>query len=333
MRAGDLGITIGSLERGPRNAITDVEGVLVGHTTLASDDVRSGVTAVVPAALTAERTTLPAGLAVGNGYGKFIGATQLDELGMIETPILLTSTLSAFRVADALVAYVLELPAHRETTTLNPVVGETNDGYLSDIRSRPVGHEDVVAAIDGAGEEVAEGCVGAGTGTVALGYKGGIGTASRRVAVSGETHTVGALVQSNFGGTLTAAGVPLPADRLLATAPPEPDGNSCMIVVATDAPLDARQLQRVARRAVYAMARVGASYSNSSGDYAIAFGTHGRPPDDTELDELFAGTMDAVEEALLNSVFTAETTYGYRGRVAYAVPLDGLLQSQPWSRA
>ncbi|UYM06476.1 P1 family peptidase [Solicola gregarius] len=320
MRATDLGITIGRFDTGPRNAITDVEGVLVGHTTVVADDVRSGVTAVVPEALTTWRTTLPAGLAVGNGHGKLIGATQIDEMGAIETPILLTSTLSAYRVADALVTYMLNLPEHHDTITLNPVVGETNDGFLSDIRSRPIREEHVVAAIESAGREVVEGCVGAGTGTVALGYKGGIGTASRVVDVAGETRTVGALVQSNFGGTLTAAGVRMPAQELLATTPPEPDGNSCMIVVATDAPLDARQLQRVARRAVYAMARVGARYSNSSGDYAIAFGSHGAPPADSALNEIFEGTMDAVEEALLNSLFTAETTYGYRGRAAHAVP-------------
>lgn len=337
MRAGDLGITIGRFAPGERNAITDVEGVRVGHTTLTGGDVRSGVTAIVPETLLAERTTLPAGLAVGNGFGKLIGATQLDELGAIETPILLTSTLSAYRVADALVTYVLDMPAHRDTISLNPVVGETNDGYLSDIRSRPIREEHVRFAINDAGVDVAEGCVGAGTGTVALGYKAGIGTASRLAEVAGEQRTVGALVQSNFGGTLTVAGVPMPAEDALPDSPPEPDGNSCMIVIATDAGTDARQLGRIARRAVYAMGRVGASYSHGSGDYAIAFGMGGEPPEDAALDGVFAATMDAVEEALLNSLFMAETTRGFRGRIARAVPTgQGEATSgysQPWSRA
>lgn len=332
MRVRDLGITIGRFEPGERNAITDVAGVRVGHTTLSYDDVRSGVTAIVPDRLVSERTTLPAGLAVGNGYGKLIGATQVEELGEIETPILLTSTLSAYRVADALVTYMLALPAHHDTISLNPVVGETNDGYLSDIRSRPVRAEHVLDAIESAGGAVAEGCVGAGTGTVALGYKGGIGTASRIVDVAGEQRTVGALVQSNFGGTLTVAGTPMPAEKVLSPKPPEPDGNSCMIVVATDASLDSRQLGRVARRAVFAMGRVGASYSHGSGDYALAFGTPGTPgmpPPDAALNGMFAAAMDVVEEALLNSLFLAETTRGYRGRIACAVPLH----NHPWSRA
>lgn len=332
MRVRELGITIGPYEPGERNAITDVTGVRVGHTTLAYDDVRSGVTAIVPEALVSQRTSIPAALSVGNGFGKLIGVTQIDEVGGVETPILLTGTLSAYRVADALVTYMLQLPAHRDTVSLNPVVGETNDGHLSDIRVRPVRAEHVFDAIDGAGDSVAEGCVGAGTGTVALGYKGGIGTSSRTVDVDGERRTVGALVQSNFGGTLTVAGTPMPAEKLLGTTPPEPSGNSCMIVLATDANVDARQLGRVARRAVFAMGRVGASYSHGSGDYAIAFGTRdsaGRPPPDAALDGLFAATMDAVEEALLNSLFMAETTRGFRGRVAYAVPVH----NHPWSRA
>ena len=332
MRARELGITVGRYEPGENNAITDVEGVLVGHTTLAYDDVRSGVTAIVPEALISERTTVPAALSVGNGYGKLIGATQLDELGEIETPILLTGTLSAYRAADALVTYMLGLSARHDTISLNPIVGETNDGYLSDIRSRPIREQHVFEAIDGAGVTVAEGCVGAGTGTVALGYKGGIGTASRIVDIDGEGRTVGALVQSNFGGTLTVAGVPVPAEEQRERTPPEPYGNSCMIVVATDASADARQLGRVARRAVFAMGRVGASYSHGSGDYAIAFGTRVTPgpsPRDAALDGLFAATMDLVEEALLNSLFMAETTQGHRGRIAYAVPAH----SHPWSRA
>src|SRR5690606_24273146 len=248
-RARELGIVVGPLPTGPHNALTDVPGVRVGHTTVADPPrLHTGVTAIVPDALGPGRRSLPCGLFVGNGFGKLVGATQVAELGAIETPVLLTATLSAFRAADALVTHVLAGPGHEATRTLNPVVGETNDGLLSDVRARPVTEAHVFAALDGAtGGPVAEGCVGAGTGTTALGFKGGIGTASRLV----DGWTVGALVQSNFSGTLTVRGVPIPADA----AAPAPEGNSCMIVVATDAPLDARQLGRVARRAVFAMAR------------------------------------------------------------------------------
>lgn len=326
MRVDEIPLTLGPHPRGPRNALTDVPGVRVGHTTLDSGDLRTGVTAIVPDALGASRRSLPAGLFVGNGFGKLIGATQLRELGALETPVLLTSTLSAFRVADALVGWVLDQPGYEEVTTLNPVVGETNDGHLSDVRARAVGAEHVVAALASATDgPVAEGCVGAGTGTTALGYKGGIGTSSRRIDVAGASYTVGALVQSNFGGVLTVAGVPMPADVLLGEPGVESAGNSCMIVVATDAPLDARQLDRVARRAVFAMARVGASYAHGSGDYALAFSVGvGTPPDDAALDPVFGATMDAVEEALLNSVLTATTTYGFRGRVAHGAPADAV---------
>ncbi|GGM22672.1 P1 family peptidase [Promicromonospora citrea] len=323
-RARELGIVVGSLPTGPHNALTDVPGVRVGHTTVADPPrLHTGVTAIVPDALGPGRRSLPCGLFVGNGFGKLVGATQLAELGAIETPVLLTATLSAFRAADALVTHVLAGPGHEATRTLNPVVGETNDGLLSDVRARPVTEAHVFAALDGAtGGPVAEGCVGAGTGTTALGFKGGIGTASRLV----EGWTVGVLVQSNFSGTLTVRGVPIPADD----AAPVPEGNSCMIVLATDAPLDARQLGRVARRAVFAMARVGSDFAGGSGDYALAFGVPGGagdtpPPDDAALDPVFRATMDAVEEALLNSLFTATTTVGHRG-TAVAVPHERVLR-------
>jgi D-aminopeptidase len=331
-RARDLGIVVGPLATGTLNAITDVPGVRVGHTTIVdAPRLHTGVTAIVPDALGPDRRTLPCGLFVGNGFGKLVGATQVAELGAIETPILLTTTLSAFRAADALVTYMLASPGHGETRTLNPVVGETNDGRLSDIRARPLTEAHVLAALDGAtAGPPDEGCVGAGTGTMALGFKGGIGTSSRLVG----DWTVGALVQSNFSGTLTVGGVPIPADA--ARTPPsadEPEGNSCMIVVATDAPLDARQLGRVARRAVFAMARVGSDFASGSGDYALAFSTPSAPPSgsagdatggstaERDLDPLFAATMDAVEEALLNSLLTATTTVGHRG-TATAVPHD-----------
>lgn len=311
-RARGLGIVVGSLPPGPLNALTDVAGVAVGHSTLS--ELHTGVTAVVPSALPVQ-----AGLYVGNGYGKLVGATQLSELGILETPLLLTSTLSVFRVADALVGYLLDRDPG--LLSVNPVVGETNDGYLSDIRARPITPEHVVEALTTASSGLpAEGCVGAGAGTTALGFKAGIGTASRA-----GSFTVGVLVQANFGGVLSVLGVPMPASELLAEAVTDPPGNSCMIVVATDAPLDSRQLGRIARRAVFAMGRVGASFSNGSGDYAIAFSTSAGHLPDNELNPLFAATMEAVEEALLNSLLTATTTTGSTGNTAYALPHATLL--------
>lgn len=323
-RAADLGITSGSAPRGPHNAITDVPGVRVGHATVETEQLSTGVTAIVPDALGPDRLSLSAGLSVGNGYGKLIGATQLRELGAIETPVLLTSTLSAFRVADALVGYMLEQPGHEKTTTLNPVVGETNDGFLSDIRSRPVGDALVRQALARArGGAVAEGAVGAGTGTVALGFKGGMGTSSRIVEVGGIPYTFGAIVQSNYTGTMRLAGVPLPAEELLGEQPAETIGNSCMIVVATDAPLDGRQLGRLANRAVFAMRGTGADYAQGSGDYAITFsvGIDAPPAEDT-LSPAFLATMEAVEEALVNSVLRAETRVGFEGRIARGIPIS-----------
>ncbi|PRB12195.1 P1 family peptidase [Microbacterium sp. MYb62] len=327
VRLGDLGVPSGMFARGTLNAITDVPGIRIGHASLHDDGLNTGVTAIVPDALDGRRRSLPAGLSVGNGYGKLVGATQLQELGALETPILLTSTLSVFRVADAFLGHLLATPAHAETTTLNPVVGETNDGFLSDIRRRAVGAAQVDHALRSAATgPVAEGCVGAGAGTVALGYKGGIGTASRVLHVGGTRRTVGAIVQTNFSGTLRIAGVPLPAEELLAQDPAAPVGNSCMIVVATDAAVDGRQLGRVANRAVFAMRGVGADYAQGSGDYAIAFSVHdpadGGPVAEEALSPLFAATMDAVEEALVNSVLTAQTTEGPEGRIAHAIPID-----------
>jgi len=332
----DLGIVPGRLAPGTHNAIVDVPGIRVGHTTL--DDgsgVRTGVTAVVPDAVDRAAGHLPAGLFVGNGYGKLVGATQLVELGVVETPVVLTGTLSAFRVADALVSYMLALPGNEEMVSVNPVVGETNDGFLSDIRLRPITEKHVLDALTTADDgKVEEGCVGAGTGTAALGFKAGIGTSSRLVDLAAHGHcTVGALVQSNFSGTLTVCGIPIPQEAALEshTSGPEPGGNSCMIVVAVDAGLDARQLGRVARRAVFAMARVGADFAHGSGDYAIALSTAGSTPGstgfpDSALDPVFAAVQEAVEEALLNSLFTARTTVGHRGHVRQAVPHGLVLQ-------
>ncbi|TDU91900.1 D-aminopeptidase [Kribbella voronezhensis] len=326
-RVRSLGIVPGSLETGPLNAITDVAGVLVGHTTIDDGaDLHTGVTAIVPPGFgggtagsrggSAALGALPAAIAVGNGYGKLVGSTQVDELGVLETPILLTGTLSVFRVADALVSWLLERDP--EATSLNPVVGETNDGFLSDIRRRPITASHVFAALDNASADLpAEGCVGAGTGTAALGFKAGIGTSSRSVGDG----TVGVLVQSNFSGTLTVLGTPVPAAKAVGT----PGGNSCMIVVATDLALDARQLGRVARRAVFAMGRVGSDYAPGSGDYAIAFSTAAQRSGsfaETGLREVFQATMEATEEALLNSLTMAHTVTGFRGNTRYAVPLD-----------
>lgn len=298
-----------TLPTGRLNAITDVPGVLVGQTTISGGDLNTGVTAIVPADFA---TGLPAAIAVGNGYGKLVGSTQVDELGIIETPILLTGTLSVFRVADALLTWLLERDP--TATSLNPVVGETNDGYLSDIRSRPITPEHVFAALDSASAELpAEGNVGAGTGTSALGFKAGIGTSSRRLADG----VVGVLVQANFSGTLTVLGTPVPPP----VEKPVPEGNSCMIVVATDLPLDARQLGRVARRAVFAMGRVGSDFSPGSGDYAIAFSTDRTAPiQDQALKQVFNATTEATEEALLNSLTMATTVTGYHGNTQYAVP-------------
>ncbi|HWD83904.1 MAG TPA: P1 family peptidase, partial [Kribbella sp.] len=258
-RVRELGVVVGTLPTGPLNAITDVPGIRVGQTTITGDGLNTGVTAIVPAGW--ERT-LPAAVAVGNGYGKLVGTTQVDELGVIETPILLTGTLSTFRVADAFLTWLLD--RNPRATSLNPIVGETNDGYLSDIRRRPVTPAHVHHALGTATSDLpAEGCAGAGTGTTALGFKAGIGTASRTLGDG----TVGALVQANFSGLLTVLGRSVPAEAI------DADGNSCMIVVATDLPLDSRQLGRLARRAIFAMARVGSDYAPGSGDYAIAFTT------------------------------------------------------------
>jgi D-aminopeptidase len=330
--ARQLGLGQAVIERGPVNAITDVTGVRVGHTTLIEGaSVRTGVTAIVPDGVDRAGGQLAAGLLVGNGFGKLIGATQLVELGVIETPIVLTGTLSAFRAADALVTYMLALPGNESMRTVNPVVGETNDGYLSDIRARPITEQHVLSALTGArAGPVAQGCVGAGTGTAALGFKAGIGTASRRLTLpDGEPGTLGVLVQANFSGTLTVEGVRIEAQQVLAQPGPGPGdsgGNSCMIIVAIDRALDSRQLTRVGRRAVFALADVGSDFSPYSGDYAIAFATAEHPPvPESALAHIFAATAEATAEAILNSLFLATTTTGYKSHTKHAVPLDNIL--------
>ncbi|HEX8069414.1 MAG TPA: P1 family peptidase [Pyrinomonadaceae bacterium] len=349
-RARDLGLKVGVLTPGPLDAITDVAGVRVGHTTLVRGaDVRTGVTAVLPHGGNLFREKVPGAVFVGNGFGKLAGATQVAELGEIETPILLTSTLSVPRVADAVLDYMLQLPGNEDVRSVNPLVAETNDGALNDIRGRHVTSADVLAAIKGArGGAVEEGAVGAGTGTVAFGFKGGIGTASRKLPPALGGYTVGVLVQTNFGGVLTMNGAPVGRDlgryylkeelERASTGPTKADG-SIIIVLATDAPLDARNLRRMAARAMFGLARTGAAGSNGSGDYAIAFSTapevriNTRPaaqlyaPRDVKLlandamSPLFLAVVEATEEAIYNSLLRATTTTG-NGRTVEALPVE-----------
>jgi D-aminopeptidase len=330
-RARDLGIVIGDYPTGKKNSITDVSGVRVGHTTIVrGENVRTGVTIVLPHGGNLFQEKVPASVYVGNAFGKLVGSTQVQELGNIESPIGLTNTLNVWKVADAIAEYVLEQPGNERVQSINVVVGETNDGRLNDIRGRHVGKDEVVQAIRMATDGlVAEGAVGAGTGTVCFGWKGGIGTSSREVV----GHTVGVLVQTNFGGSLTIAGVPVHKSL----QPPKrraSDDGSCMIVVATDAPIDSRNLHRLGQRAVAGMARTGSSYSNGSGDYAIAFSTspqlriHARATSvpatvltNEDCTPLFRAVMDATEEAILNSLFKA-TAISSRMGEAVPIPVD-----------
>ncbi len=312
---------IGTLPAGPLDAITDVPGVLVGQTTLIrGDTVRTGVTAILPHAGNMFQQKVPGAVFVGNAFGKIIGTTQIDELGEIETPILLTSTLNVWRVADALVDYMLALPGNEQVKSINPVVAETNDGTLNDIRSRPVGRDDVFHAITSAtAGPVEEGSVGAGTGTIALGFKGGSGTASRSV----EGYTGGVLVQTNFGGTLTIDGVGIPSPAERHEESPSSRGRPCIIVIATDAPVDARNLKRMGARAIMGMARTGAAGANGSGDYAIAFSTVRDKPllSNDAMSPLFLATIEATEEAIVNSILRATTVTG-NGHTIEAIPID-----------
>jgi D-aminopeptidase len=341
-RVSDLGIRIGGLPAGETNAITDVGDVRVGHFTLiAGDSIRTGVTAILPHGGDLFRDRVRAALVVGNGFGKLVGATQLSELGELETPVLLTGTLSVWRAADALVDTLLQSPGYEEVRSINPVVGETNDGWLSDIRARPIGVREVRAALrDATGGPVTEGTVGAGTGTRALGWKGGIGTASRRVPARSGGYAVGVLVQSNFGGSLVVDGVPV--GRMISDAAGEArkepadatGGGSIMIVIATDAPLEHRALERLAARSFGGLARTGAALSHGSGDYAIAFSTHlgaPEPLDGNQLTDLFLAVQEATEEAILNSLFRATSVTGHRGRSSEAIPI-GLLREALDSR-
>jgi len=283
------------------------------------DNVRTGVTVILPHAGNLFRDKVPGAVFIGNAFGKLAGSTQVQELGEIESPIALTSTLNVPRVADALLDHLLAMPGNEQVRSINPLVGETNDGYLNDIRARAVGREEVLHAIQTAhGGAVEEGAVGAGTGTVAFGLKGGIGTASRKF----RTYTVGVLVQTNFGGSLQIGGAPV--GRELAAAGPNSGDGSCLMIVATDAPVDARNLHRMAARAIFGLARTGSSGSNGSGDYAIAFSTQRTPAKlltNDEASPLFLAVIEATEEAIYNSLLQAVTTTG-SGHTVQALPIE-----------
>ena len=352
VRARDLGVAPGIFAPGKLNAITDVAGVRVGQVTLSEgDNIRTGVTAILPHGGNTYRSRVPAALHVGNGFGKFAGSTQINELGEIETPILLTCTLCVWKAADALAAWMLEQPAMQQVRSINPVVGETNDGGLNDIRARPITAKSVRDALESARNgPVKEGSVGAGAGTVAFGWKGGIGTSSRLLPASLGGWTVGVLVQSNFGGVLQISGAPVGrelgryafqdalATRTGAGLADDRGDGSVIIVIATDAPLSDRNLRRVASRAMMGLGRTGSSASNGSGDYALAFSTNesvrrtfDAPRMTTtelaneEMSAVFQASVDAVEEAVYNSLFMATTVSG-NGITVEAIPLDRVRQ-------
>jgi D-aminopeptidase len=310
-RARDLGVTPGILPTGATNAITDVAGVRVGQTTLIrGESVRTGVTVILPHGGNLFREKVPGAVFVGNGFGKLMGSTQIEELGEIESPIALTSTLNVPRVADALIDHMLALPGNEEVRSINVVVGETNDGFLNDIRGRHVGREEVFAAIRNASATVEEGSVGAGTGTVAFGWKGGIGTSSRKLPPKLGGWTVGVLVQTNYGGILTIDGAPVGealGQHYLRNELASADG-SIMIVIATDAPIDARNLKRMGARAMTGLARTGAAMTNGSGDYAIAFTTARNATTlvkNDDMSPIFLAVIEATEEAVYNSLLRA----------------------------
>ena len=362
-RVRDFGLSIGVLPTGPLNSITDVESVMVGHTTIIrGDNIRTGVTAIVPHGGNLFLEKVPGAVFVGNGFGKLAGSTQVNELGEIETPILLTSTLAVPKTADFLLDYMLGLPGNEDVQSINPLVAETNDGFLNDIRGRHVTHDDVFAAVKNAkAGPVEEGSVGAGTGTIAFGWKGGIGTSSRKLPTSLGGYTVGVLVQTNFGGVLSIDGVPIGKelgkyylkDALgsavrtglgnQGSAIPDPrsaDG-SIIIIIATDAPLDHRQLERLAARSMSGLARTGSAMTNGSGDYAIAFSTAAenriKPVTagsksrsvtvvaNDSVSPLFLAVIEATEEAIYNSLFRATTVTGRGKRAVEALPLEQTL--------
>ncbi|HEV7767581.1 MAG TPA: P1 family peptidase [Thermoanaerobaculia bacterium] len=326
-RIREAGVTVGILPPGPLNAITDVAGVRVGHTTLIrGENVRTGVTVVLPHSGNLFREKLPAAVFLGNAFGKLMGSTQIEELGELESPIALTSTLNVPRVADALIDHMLALPGNEDVRSINVVVGETNDGQLNDIRGRHVGREEVFAAIRNAKSgAVEEGSVGAGTGTVAFGWKGGIGTSSRKLPAKLGGWTIGVLVQTNYGGILTINGTPVgkTLGRYYLKNELENADGSIMIVIATDAPVDARNLKRMGARAMMGLARTGAAGTNGSGDYAIAFSTARNATTlvrNDDVSPIFLAVIEATEEAIYNSLFKATTV-----RDVEALPLERVI--------
>jgi D-aminopeptidase len=344
-RARQLGIEPGVLPPGPLNAITDVEGVLVGHVTLwKGDSIRTGVTAIRAHRGNLFQEKVPAAVFVGNGFGKLAGTTQVEELGNLETPIILTNTLNVAEGIAGAVEWTLAQPGNEQVRSVNAVVGETNDGRLNDIRGRHVTKADVIGAIRAAKDgPVEEGVVGAGTGTSCFGFKGGIGTSSRQLPERLGGYMVGVLVQTNYGGVLEINGAPVGKELgryYLSNAGGSPDG-SCMIVVATDAPLDARNLERLASRAMLGLAKTGSPSSNGSGDYVIAFSTDpdSRDPYSTRaralqrpvlhnnsISPLFQAVKEATEEAVYNSLFMAKTTTGRGGNTAEKLPIERVLE-------
>lgn len=358
-RARDLRIAPGVFEPGPLNAITDVAGVRVGQVTLIrGDDIRTGVTAIVPHDGNLFQSKPPAAVYIGNAFGKLAGSTQVEELGTLETPIVLTNTLAVGTAVDAVVRWTLKQPGNESVRSVNALVGETNDGGLNNIQSLPVTTADVQSAVESAkAGPVDEGCVGAGTGCEAFGWKGGIGTSSRKLSDRHGGYTIGVLVQANFGGVLTMGGVDVGKglgrhafqEKPVAAERKSGDG-SCMIVVATDAPVDPAALKRIAARAIFALGRTGSSYSNGSGDFAIAFSTHPslrtehgstKPQTRTELpgealSPLFQATLEATEEAIDNAILKATTMKGRGGRTVESVPVErlkGLLKKPTESKS
>lgn len=342
-KARDYGIEFGVLPTGRNNSLIDVPGVMVGHQTLIlGDQVRTGVTAILPHRGNLFQEKVPAAIFIGNGFGKLAGFSQVEELGLLETPILLTNTLSVPAAMQAVIAYTLQSPGNENVRSVNAVIGETNDGYLNDIRGFHVKESDVMAAIHNASTStIAEGNIGAGTGTVCFGFKGGIGTASRQLPASLGGYIVGVLVQTNFGGTLQIGGEAIGkqlGNYSFQQAIESADG-SCMIVIATDAPIDARNLKRVAKRSMLGLAKTGGIASNGSGDYAIAFSTaeNNRVAYNSEhtqeftylnndyLSPLFLATIEATEEAIINSLFAAETMTGRDGHRIEALPIEKVL--------
>lgn len=345
LRPREAGIIIGVLPAGKMNAITDVDGVRVGHVTrMEGTNIRTGITAIIPHPDNVFQHKVPAAIYIGNGFGKLAGYSQVMELGLIETPIILTNTLSVPVASNALITYSLEHPGNQDVRSVNPVVGETNDGYLNDIRGRHITELDVLKAIEIASAGIVpEGNIGAGTGTVCFGFKGGIGTASRKLPESLGGYTVGVLVQTNFGGVLVVNGVPVGVElgkytfkNMIKSA----DG-SCMIIVATDAPITSRNLKRLAIRALLGMGKTGGIASNGSGDYVIAFSTHeslresyqsesnltgDRELRNDRMSPLFMAAIEATEEAIINSLFAAETMQGYQGRIVEELPVKTVLE-------